>query len=241
MPIDIVIPVYNAAPELARCVDSVLAHSSGDWRLLLIDDASPAIAIRTYFSDLRARRLPQVKLLTNDRNLGFVLTANRGMREARARADLVLLNSDTIVTRGWLDKLARCAASDPRIGTITPFSNNAEICSLPRFCADNPWPATQDPGPLVTALELAAVPTYPDLPTGVGFCLYMRRALIEAIGGFDPAFGLGYGEENDLCQRAIAAGYRNVLCEDAFVLHLGGSSFGDKRAELADRNTTLLL
>jgi O-antigen biosynthesis protein len=241
MPIDVVVPVYNAAPELARCVDSVLAHSSGDWRLLLIDDASPAIAIRAYFSGLRARRLPQVELLVNERNLGFVLTANRGIREARADADIVLLNSDTVVTRGWLDKLARCAASDARIGTITPFSNNAEICSLPRFCADNPWPATQDPGPLVTALELAAVPTYPDLPTGVGFCFYIRRQLIARIGGFDPAFGLGYGEENDLCLRAAAAGYRNVLCEDAFVLHLGGSSFGDKRAELANRNTALLL
>jgi GT2 family glycosyltransferase/glycosyltransferase involved in cell wall biosynthesis len=241
MPIDVVVPVYNAAPELARCVDSVLTHSSGDWRLLLIDDASPAIAIRAYFSGLRARRLPQVGLLVNERNLGFVLTANRGIREARADADIVLLNSDTVVTRGWLDKLARCAASDGHIGTITPFSNNAEICSLPRFCADNAWPAAQDPGPLVTALELAAVPTYPDLPTGVGFCLYVRRAVIAAIGGFDPAFGLGYGEENDLCLRAAAAGYRNVLCEDAFVLHLGGSSFGNKRAELADRNTALLL
>lgn len=241
MPIDIVVPIYNAAGDLARCVDSVLAHSSGDWRLLLIDDASPEIAIRTYFSGLRARRLPQVSLLRNERNLGFTLTANRGMLEARADADVVLLNSDTVVTRGWLDKLARCAASDPRIGTITPFSNNAEICSLPRFCANNPWPVTQDPEPLVTALELAAVPTYPDLPTGVGFCFYIRRALIDAIGGFDPAFGLGYGEENDFSLRAAAAGYRNVLCEDAFVLHLGGSSFGDRRADLADRNTALLL
>jgi len=241
MPIDIVVPVYNAAGDLARCVDSVLAHSSGDWRLLLIDDASPEIAIRTYFSGLRARRLPQVTLLRNDRNLGFTLTANRGMREARADADVVLLNSDTAVTRGWLDKLVRCAASDPRIGTITPFSNNAEICSLPRFCANNPWDVADDPGPLVTALELAAVPTYPDLPTGVGFCFYIRRTLIDAIGGFDPAFGLGYGEENDFCLRAAAAGYRNVLCEDAFVLHFGGGSFGDKRAELAERNMALLL
>jgi GT2 family glycosyltransferase/glycosyltransferase involved in cell wall biosynthesis len=241
MPIDIVVPVYNAAGDLARCVDSVLAHSSGDWRLLLIDDGSPEIAIRTYFSGLRARRLPQVTLLRNESNLGFTLTANRGMREARADADVVLLNSDTVVTRGWLDKLARCAASDPCIGTITPFSNNAEICSLPRFCVNNPWPAARDPGSLVTALELAAVPTYPDLPTGVGFCFYIRRALIAAIGGFDPAFGLGYGEENDFCLRAAAVGYRNVLCEDAFVLHLGGGSFGDKRADLAERNMALLL
>jgi GT2 family glycosyltransferase/glycosyltransferase involved in cell wall biosynthesis len=240
-PIDIVVPVYNAAGDLARCVDSVLEHSKGDWRLLLIDDASPDLAIRTYFSGLRARRLPQVALLANKTNLGFTLTANRGIAEARGEADVVLLNSDTVVTRGWLDKLSRCAASDARIGTITPFSNNAEICSLPRFCANNPWPSGRDPESLVAALERAAVPTYPDLPTGVGFCFYIRRALLDTIGGFDPAFGLGYGEENDFCLRAAAAGYRNVLCENAFVLHLGGSSFGDKRADLSERNMALLL
>ena len=240
-PIDIVVPVYNAAADLARCVDSVLEHSTGDWRLLLIDDASPDPAIRAYFSELRARRLLRVTLLANEKNIGFTLTANRGFAEARREADILLLNSDTVVTRGWLDRLSRCAASDVRIGTITPFSNNAEICSLPRFCANNPWPPGKDPESLVAALERAAVPTYPDLPTGVGFCLYIRRALLDAIGGFDPAFGLGYGEENDFCLRAAGAGYRNVLCEDAFVLHLGGSSFGAKRAHLAERNTALLL
>ncbi len=240
-PIDVVVPVYNAAADLARCVQSVLDHSSGDWRLLLIDDASPDPSIGAYFSALRARPLQEVTLLANPTNLGFTLTANRGIAEARDDADVVLLNSDTVVTRGWLDKLSRCAASDPRIGTITPFSNNAEICSLPRFCVNNPWPPANDPESLVAALERAAVPTYPDLPTGVGFCLYIRRALIDAIGSFDPAFGLGYGEENDFCLRASAAGYRNVLCEDTFVLHLGGSSFGAKRSDLALRNTALLL
>ena len=240
-PVDIVIPVYNAVGDLARCVESVLAHSTGDWRLTLIDDGSSDPAIRGYFAKLEVRGLPRVALVDNARNEGFTLTANRGMREARPEADVVLLNSDTVVTRGWLDALARCGASDARIGTVTPFSNNAEICSLPRFCANNPWPAGADPEPLVAALARAAVPTYPDLPTGVGFCLYVRRALIDAIGVFDPAFGLGYGEENDYCLRAAAAGFRNVLCEEAFVLHLGGSSFGDKRADLGKRNMALLL
>ena len=238
--IDVVVPVYNAADDLARCVESVLAHTAPErYRLILIDDASTDPAVREYLGELERRALPQLSLLSNAKNLGFTLTANRGMR--LSRADVVLLNSDTIVTRGWLDKLARCAASDPRIGTITPFSNNAEICSLPRFCVNNPWPKDGDPEPVVKALELAAAPTYPDLPTGVGFCLYIRRALIGAIGEFDPGFGLGYGEENDFCLRAVAAGYRNVLCEDAFVLHLGGSSFGEKRADLAERNMARLL
>lgn len=241
VPIDIVVPAYDAADDLERCVESVLAHTGGDYRLIVIDDASPDPAVRAYFARLEARGLPQVDLLVNERNLGFTQNANRGMRAARRRADVVLLNSDTVVTGGWLEALARCAESDPAIGTITPFSNNAEICSLPRFCANNPWPSSRDPAPMARALRRAAVPTYPDLPTGVGFCFYIRRALIEAIGLFDPAFGLGYGEENDFCMRTAAAGFRNVLCEDAFVLHLGGSSFGDKRRDLAERNMAILL
>jgi len=59
---------------------------------------------------------------------------------ALGQNDVVLLNSDTVVTSGWLEKLRRCADSDPRIGTITPFSNNAEICSFPKFCHNNTLP-----------------------------------------------------------------------------------------------------
>src|SRR5450755_3891053 len=239
--IDIVVPVHNAVDDLKRCVDSVLLHTRGDFRLLIIDDASPDPSVASYIGELRSRALSQVHCLSNEKNLGFTLTANLGMRLARDGADVVLLNSDTIVTRGWLDKLTRCAQSDPTIGTITPFSNNAEICSWPRFCKNNPWPPKSDTEPVVLALEQAAVPSYPDLPTGVGFCLYIRRALIDAIGVFDPIFGLGYGEENDFCMRAGGAGFRNVLCDDAFVVHLGGSSFGPKRAELAQRNMAILL
>lgn len=240
-PIDIVVPVYNAAEDLKRCVDSVLRHTNGDYRLWLIDDASPDAAINSYFSEIRSRALPRVRCESNKTNLGFTLTANLGMKLSRQSADVVLLNSDTIVTRDWLDKLARCAESDARIGTVTPFSNNAEICSLPRFCENNSWPPERDTEPMVSALEQAAVPSYPELPTGVGFCLYIRRALIDAIGGFDPEFGLGYGEENDYCMRAAEDGFRNVLCDDAFVVHLGGSSFGGKRGDLAERNMAILL
>jgi O-antigen biosynthesis protein len=239
--IDIIVPVYNAADDLKRCVDSILLCTNGDYRLLLIDDASPDPAIGDYFEAIQSRGSPQVHCVSNENNMGFTLTANRGMSSARAGADVVLLNSDTIVTRGWLDKLVLCAQSDPCIGTVTPFSNNAEICSLPRFCENNPWPPERDTEPMVRALELAAVPSYPELPTGVGFCLYIRRTLIDSIGAFDPVFGLGYGEENDFCMRAACAGFRNVLCDDAFVVHLGGSSFGVKRSDLAKRNMAILL
>ena len=239
MPVDVVVPVYNALHDLRRCVESVLAHTGRPYALVLIDDASPDPGVRGYFGELALRSLPQLTLLHNDVNLGFTGTANRGM--TRSGADVVLLNSDTIVTAGWLDALLRCAASDARIGTITPFSNNAEIASFPNLCTNHRWPEGEDPEPVRAALAAAAVPSYPDIPTGVGFCFFVRRDLLDAIGGFDPAFGAGYGEENDFCLRAHAAGFRNVLCDDAFVLHTGGRSFQGAKEALGVRNTGVLL
>ena len=165
--IDIVIPVYNAADDVRRCVDSVLAHPHDDCRITLIDDGSPDARIATLFDEIDRRRLPEVRLMRNDRNLGFTATANRGI--ASSSADVVLLNSDTVVTGDWLGAIRDCAASDSRIGTITPLSNNAEICSFPRFCADNPIVDDRASEAIAAAIAAAAVPTYPDLPTGVGF------------------------------------------------------------------------
>ena len=63
VPIDIVVPVYNAADDLNRCIESVLEHTGGDYRLIVIDDASPDPAVRAYFAQIEARRLPQIQLL----------------------------------------------------------------------------------------------------------------------------------------------------------------------------------
>jgi GT2 family glycosyltransferase/glycosyltransferase involved in cell wall biosynthesis len=238
-PVDIVIPIYNAPDDVRRCVASVLASTPEDHRLVLIDDASTDAAVHGVLRDIEQRGARNVVILRNERNLGFTATANRGM--TRSTADIVLLNSDTIVTTGWLAAMLRCAASDPAIATVTPFSNNAEICSFPRFCEDNDWPLDCDAAPVSRALADAAVPTYPDLPTGVGFCMFVRRAAIDAIGTFDMAFGAGYGEENDFCLRAARAGWRNVLADDAFVIHAGARSFAGRKAELGSRNLARLL
>jgi len=237
--VDIIVPVYNAAADVEQCVASVLEKTSGDYRLILIDDASPSPAIDQLFERWQQENVPQRILLRNEVNLGFTGTANRGMKFSQR--DVVLLNSDTIVTTGWLEALRRCVASEDRIGTATPFSNNAEICSYPRFCMDNGWPEGKDPEPTRAALARAAAPSYPDIPTGVGFCLYIKRAALDNIGFFDEAFGAGYGEENDFCMRAKEAGFRNVLCDDAFVVHLGERSFEGRKQELGGRNMAVLL
>ncbi|MCC6194321.1 MAG: glycosyltransferase [Burkholderiales bacterium] len=231
--------MYNAPDDVRECLASVLAHLRPDVRVVLIDDASPDPRIRELFGQIEARAHPQVVLMRNEANLGFTGTANRGMQ--LSRADVILQNSDTIVTAGWLDAIMHCAATDARIGTITPFSNNAEILSFPNFCENNPWPPGADPAPIAAAIRAVAVPTYPDLPTGVGFCMYVRRALIDDVGIFDPVFGAGYGEENDLCRRAAAAGWRNVLADNAFVVHTGGRSFAGRKDELGPRNIEVLV
>lgn len=237
--VDVIVPVYNAADDARRCVDSVLANTGGAFRLIVIDDASPDASVGEWLADLEALGRSEVAVLRNERNLGFVGTANRGM--SMSRNDVVLLNSDTLVGGRWLEKILRCAGTDDRIGTITPFSNNAEICSFPGFCVDNPWPEDGDVELTNRALEAVSGGIYAELPTGVGFCMFIRREVLDACGVFDPAYGRGYGEENDLCMRAAKAGFRNVLCADTFVVHYGSRSFDSSKLALSERNMQILL
>lgn len=236
--IDIIIPVYNAYEHLLACLDSIHQSTDEVYQLILIDDASTDLRIKSLFKELKKKDEKNILLIKNKHNKGFVATANHGM--SISGNDVVLLNSDTLVTKNWLGKLKRCADSDPRIGTITPFSNNAEICSFPEFCRENPVP--KDLELINLAMEEASVPVYLDIPTGVGFCMYIRRTLINRIGLFDvDTFGRGYGEENDFCLRATLAGYRNVLCSNAYVAHVGGCSFGQGKSDLAEKQMAALL
>jgi GT2 family glycosyltransferase len=215
----VVVPIHNGADALAACLRSLADTMPSAAAVELIDDASTDRRVAELLTEYAPRS--GWRIVRQAQNLGFVATVNAAF--ARAGGDVVLLNSDTVLTAGWLQKIAACAASDLRIATITPFSNNAEICSFPRFCHANPVPDEPE-RPAQAAAALA--PEYPDLPTAVGFCMFVRRAALDAVGDFDAAtFGRGYGEENDFCLRAAGHGWRNVLCDDAYVVHVGGQSF----------------
>ncbi len=219
--VTVVVPVFNAFEVLEACLASLQACSPGA-RVVLVDDASTDPRIAPALAEFAAGA-EERRVLTLAKNRGFVHAANQGM--AAASGHPVLLNSDTIVTRGWLEALARCLASDACIATATPWSNNAEIVSVPRFCEANPMPG--DPQIWADAARDSAGEAYPELPTAVGFCMAVHQEALQALGGFDEAaFGRGYGEENDFCRRAAKAGWRNVLCDDAYVVHVGGQSFG---------------
>jgi GT2 family glycosyltransferase len=219
----VVIPVHNAVDELARCLESVRSTLPAEAEVIVIDDASTDPGVNGVLERCRREAGAGWTFRSNRRNLGFVATANLGMR--MAGGDVVLLNSDTEVTEGWLQGLQRCLASDPAIATATPWTNNGEIASLPRFCAANPVPPDREA--VAACIAGSGPPVYPELPTAVGFCMAIARHAIERVGLFDESrFGRGYGEENDFSMRARQAGMRNVLCDDVYVVHLGGRSFG---------------
>ena len=136
--VDVIVPVHDAFEELGACLQSVQQHG-GDYRLVLIDDGSTDERIGALFRQLSAAKSPRVVLLRNERPLGFAATANRGM--AFSRNDVVLLDSNTEVTTGWLDKIRQCAASDPGIGTVTPLSSDAGIGSAPSSVGATPEPS----------------------------------------------------------------------------------------------------
>ncbi len=228
--IDVIVPVYAGEGFVRRCLASVLAGGGGAYELVVVDDCSPEPRLSAWLAELA--EAGRITLLRNERNLGFTGAVNRALALHPER-DVVLLNSDTEVAGDWLARLARCAAAHPDAGTITPFSNNATICSYPFEGWTGEVPGTLGLAGLdaVFAHTLAGVAS--DLPTGVGFCMYLRRACLNQVGTLDErAFGRGYGEENDLCRRAAKAGWRNLLCADVFVYHKGGVSFGSEREAL---------
>jgi GT2 family glycosyltransferase len=235
----VIVPVFNALEALDACLASLDRTLPAGARVHVADDASTNTRIVRLLADWKRCTPLDAQIVVRERNLGFVGNVNRAFTETDP-ADIVLLNSDTIPTKGWLQRIAACAASDDRIATITPWSNNAEICSFPTMCEDNPVP--YDPDGVARACASAGAPEYPELPTGVGFCMYVRRAALRQVGDFDATtFGRGYGEENDFCLRVAGVGWRNVLCDDAYVVHAGNASFGPLGGKPGGENMRRLL
>jgi GT2 family glycosyltransferase len=237
--IDVIIPVYKGLHQTRRCIESVLgSRQASDFEVVVIDDASPDPDIALYLGEEAGRG--RITLLRNQSNLGFVQTVNRGMA-LHADRDVVLLNSDTEVANDWLDRMRRSAYGQSDVGTVTPFSNNATICSYPFEGWTGGVPGTLGLAALDRLFAATNAGRTVDLPTAVGFCMYIRRACLDQLGLFDARrFGRGYGEENDFCMRAANAGWRNVLAGDVFVFHEGSVSFSEERSALTENATKTL-
>lgn len=239
LPVDIVIPIYRNLAVTRACLESVLASAlPADTRVILIDDASPEPELSAWC--LEQAQHPRVELLVNAHNAGFVVSVNRGMAACAGR-DVILLNSDTRVANNWVQRLQSTAYAVERVATVTPFSNNASICSYPDLAGTNSLPDGMTLAEMDAIAAEANAGRWAEIPTAVGFCMYIRRACLDLVGAFDEqAFGRGYGEENEFCLRASAAGWSHRLAADVFVFHEGSVSFGDERHALMQSARTQL-
>lgn len=234
----IVIPVHNGGTVVLACLDSVLASVPRDVRIVIVDDGTSDPAIVSALNDLHKQR--RIGLQRHPQALGFPAAANAGIRLAKGR-DVILLNSDTLVPPGWVDRLRDAAYAAADIGTVTPLSNDASIVSYPGPAGPNERPDQAGTNRIDQLAARANGSAVVDIPVGVGFCLYLRRDCLSAVGAFrTDVFAQGYGEENDLCLRARRLGWRNVALTGLFVAHHAGTTFGADAVHLRRRNGRLL-
>ena len=244
--IDIIVPVYNAYEFTEECIKSVIKNTDlTAHTLVLINDKSPDEKILPMLLKYKKENSDKkIVVLDNEQNMGFVKTVNKGMKYSEN--DVILLNSDTEVTSNWIEKIQKCAYSNEYIATVTPLTNNGTIASVPNFGVDNELPENMTLEEYAKMIEEISKNRYPELTTGNGFCMYIKRNVINELGLFDDeTFGKGYGEENDFCYRALDHGYTNVLCDNTFIYHKGTQSFKKEnltasRAALIEEHMNLL-
>lgn len=238
--VDIVIPVFNALSSTGQCLLSLMECTTAPYRMVIVNDASDSET--SHWLRWFANRFePRVVLLENEVNQGYTRSINRGIRSAQSPY-VVLLNSDTVVTPGWLDRLCECAESDPAIGIVGPLSNAASWQNVPELLgadggfAINELPRGWTPADMAAIVEHSVPdPAYPRVPFVNGFCYLIKSEVIDAIGLFDEVtFPEGFGEENDYSLRCAKAGFDLAIADNCYVFHSKSRSFGhERRKELS--------
>lgn len=219
--VDIIVPIYNGIDLLQPLLESI-PRTEMPYRLFLVDDKSPD---RSVLPMLRAyaERMENTTVIENQKNLGYTESINKAL--SHTEGHVVLLNTDVRLPMYWLERLMTPILMESSVASVTPFTNSGTICSFPRFLDNNELYLG------LSVDEIDAVfgrmkPQYTQIPTGVGFCMALSRDALTAVGQYDEeTFPRGYGEENDWCQRAEKAGFRNVMAENLFVYHQHGATF----------------
>jgi len=238
--VDIIIPVYADLRITQNCILSVLgAKIKKRYRILIVNDCSPEPELTSWLREI-ANQNESIILLENEQNIGFVGSVNRGMKFGKSN-HVVLLNSDTVVSDHWLDKMLYPTIEEQNVASVTPMSNNATIFSFPSMNPSKDIPLADSLTNLNSALEKYNLNKYLEVPTGHGFCMLITREALNEFGYFDELkWGKGYGEENDFCLKAQSSGWKNLVVCDTFVQHVGSVSFGSSASERINKNLVLL-
>ncbi|HTZ42343.1 MAG TPA: glycosyltransferase [Jatrophihabitans sp.] len=224
----VIVPVFNSYDEVVRCYEAFFRNTPVDVPLLVVDDKGWDRRPFEVLKELFEVNAPEhdVVVLEQISNKGFLLTMNDAFAAA-GRRDVVILNSDVVVGPEWLPRLKDAAHSASTVATVTALTNHGTIVSVPkRNVATDDVPGGLSVDEAARRIAAGSPKLRPRIPTAIGHCTYVRRAALDVVGPFDPAFSPGYGEEVDFSQRAVAAGFEHVVADDVYVFHKGGSSFG---------------
>jgi len=236
--ITVIVPVYGDYQATTLCLEALRgALKLPHHRAIVVNDASPDPLIERHLYDVAQDG--NFTVLTNPHNLGFVGSVNRALSHL-SEGDAIILNSDTIVPPDFIDRLSTAAQSSPQIGTITPLTNNGEFTSFPIPNTANRLPSREDMKRIDNIAAQVNADRIVDIPSGIGFCLYVTRACLDAVGTLSEDFGRGYLEDADFCLRARERGFRNVCLPSVYVGHAGSKSFGPDRRSLIVHNLGVL-
>ena len=235
--IDIIICIHNALDDVRNCLESISQYTTEPYNLILVDDGSDE-PTKEFLASFASRE-PRCKLIRNETAMGYTYAANIGMKESQSPY-FVLLNSDTIVGPDWIDRMYRVFLGDEEVGIVGPLSNTASWQSVPELSENGDWAANQLPEGLTVSEMAKNIAKYsgcifPAVPLLNGFCLMIRKKVIDRIGYFDErTFGQGYGEEDDFNLRAEEAGWKKVIVDDVYVFHAQSRSYShSQRYELS--------
>ncbi len=219
----IVILCCNQLDCTRACLESVLRWTRPPFELLLVDNGSTD-GTAGYLEGIKGHPRPdRVEVIRNATNRGFPAGCNQAIARARG-SSVVLLNNDTVVTEGWLDGLvARSIRDWPHVGLVGAVSNAAP--------PPQQVEADYDPRTL-EGLDAFAARRRRDFACKAmrverltGFCLLIRREVLDRVGHLDERYGPGFFDDDDLCVRAREAGFRLLLALDVFIHHHGSRTF----------------
>lgn len=212
----IVILTYNQLDYTKITIDSIRKHTKTPYEIIVVDNASTDGTVEY----LKAQK--DIRTIFNDENLGFPAGCNQGMEIARGDY-VVLLNNDVVVPGNWLEGLIECAESSPEIGIVGPMSNRISGFQLEK---DARYKKVSQVHDFAATYRRKNRKRWLEVPRVAGFCMLIKRALLDQIGGLDTAFGIGNCEDDDYCVRARLAGSKVAIAGDVFIHHFGSKSFG---------------
>lgn len=238
--IDIIICVHNALDDVKNCLRSVIEtdYYDGNINIIIVDDGSDEIT--ELFLRKFAEKQPNAKIIRREKASGYTVAANVGLNNSYSEY-LVMLNSDTVVPKMWISKMLNVFCDRPEAGMVGPMSNAATWQSVPSVTDDKgrfainqlPQECSVEKMDEIAEICWKDNPVYPRVPLLNGFCMMMKRDVVNKIGAFDEInFPRGYGEEDDYCFRAGDAGFGIFLALNTYVYHAKSKSYGTDRRNL---------